>query len=314
MTNRMFRLQLMLAAATLLPAGASAANWGSNYFPNVALTTQDGKTVRFYDDLLKGKTVAIYLFYTSCHYSCPLETARVAQVQKILGDRVGRDIFFYSISIDPKKDTVAELKAYAERYQAGPGWTFLTGQPKDIELISRKLGLYIDPDPANKDGHTPSLLIGNEPTGQWMRNSALDNPKLLAVMIGQWLNSWKNHQPGRSYTEASKLNMPSKGQYVFTSKCAACHTLGDGDGLGPDLRNVTETRDRGWLARFIAAPDKLLAAGDPLAKALFAKYSQVRMPNLSLSAEEVDGLISFLDSYRAADRKLASAQNAATGR
>ena len=77
------------------------SRWGANYFPNIELTTQDGKTVHFYDDLIKGKIVAIDLIYTSCEYSCPLETARLAQVQKILGDRVGKDIFFYSITIDP---------------------------------------------------------------------------------------------------------------------------------------------------------------------------------------------------------------------
>src|SRR5258708_14847101 len=89
----------------------------------------------FYDDLIKGKVVAIDLIYTHCMDSCPLETARLAQVQKMLGDRVGRDIFFYSISIDPDNDTPEELKAYAEKYHAGPGWLFLTGKKEDVELI-----------------------------------------------------------------------------------------------------------------------------------------------------------------------------------
>jgi len=89
------------------------ARWGADYFPNVPLTTQDGTTVHFYDDLLKGKSVAINVIYTSCKDECPLETARLVQVQKILGGRVGKDIFFYSITIDPKQDTPKVLKAYA---------------------------------------------------------------------------------------------------------------------------------------------------------------------------------------------------------
>ena len=101
--------------------GADNARWGAGYFPNVTLTTQDGEQVRFYDDLVKGKIVAINLIYTTCKYACPLETARLAQVQKLLGDRMGRDVFFYSITIDPEHDTPAVLKAYAEKYQAGPG-------------------------------------------------------------------------------------------------------------------------------------------------------------------------------------------------
>src|SRR5262249_25427143 len=77
----------------------------NSHFPNVELITQDGKKVHFYDDLIKGKIVAIDLIYTNCEYACPLETARMAQVQKKLGNRVGQDIFFYSISIDPERDT-----------------------------------------------------------------------------------------------------------------------------------------------------------------------------------------------------------------
>ena len=129
-----------LLVATLLTVGprpaAADSRWGANYFPNLELTTQDGAKVHFYDDVLKGKIVAINLIYTHCQYSCPLETARLAQVQQILGDRVGKDIFFYSITLDPARDTPEVLKAYAEKYHAGPGWTFLTGKKEDIELIS----------------------------------------------------------------------------------------------------------------------------------------------------------------------------------
>src|SRR6478672_3045382 len=87
------------------PAAGQNSRWGANYFPNVTLTTQDGATVHFYDDLIKGKIVAINLIYTSCKFACPLETARLAQVQKLLGDQMGHGVFFYSITIDPEHDT-----------------------------------------------------------------------------------------------------------------------------------------------------------------------------------------------------------------
>src|SRR5919199_1102994 len=116
-------LAAVLTTASTVEAGrawaATGSRWGADYFPNVPLTTQDGKTVRLYDDLLKDKIVAIDLIYTHCKFSCPLETARLAQAQKLLGDRVGKDIFFYSISIDPKRDTPAALKAYAQKFHAG---------------------------------------------------------------------------------------------------------------------------------------------------------------------------------------------------
>ena len=216
------------------PTAADNARWGAGYFPNVTLTTQDGAQVKFYDDLVKGKIVAINLIYTTCKYACPLETARLTQVARLLGDRMGRDIFFYSITIDPDHDTPQVLKAYAEKYQIGPGWTFLTGNKDEIETISRKLGLYSEPDPSNPDGHTPMLVIGNEGTGQWMRNSAMDNPKFLSRTIGDWLNSWQTAEKAtKSYADMPAFNF-DRGEYTFRNHCAACHTIGKGDHFGPD--------------------------------------------------------------------------------
>lgn len=297
-------MTLKREALTQASPTAAGPRWGAGYFPNVPLTTQDGTTVHFYDDLLKGKLVAIDLIYTHCQDSCPLETARLVQVQKMLGDRVGKDIFFYSISIDPKRDTPAELKAYANKYHAGPGWLFLTGKEEDIELISKKLGLYSEPDPSNRDGHTPSLLIGNVPGGQWMKNSAVDNPRFLALMIGQFMDSYKNRktEPIKSYAEVTPLSV-SKGQYLFATRCAACHTIGHGDSVGPDLLGVTHQRERGWLSRFIATPDKVLAEKDPIATALYKKFNQVQMPNLRLAETDATILIDYLEAQTVSSHK-----------
>ena len=274
---------------------AADTRWGADYFPNVTLTTQDGASVRFYDDLLKGKTVAIDLIYTTCRYACPLETARLAQVQRLLGDRVGRDIFFYSITIDPEHDTPAVLRDYAGKYHVGPGWTFLTGNAADIEMISKKLGLYSAPNPDNPDGHTPTLIVGNEPSGQWMRNSALDNPAFLATTMSDWLDSWKDNaaKPLPSFADAPAITLDA-GAYSFTTHCAPCHTIGGGDAIGPDLRGVAASRDHAWLTRFIAAPEKVLAERDPIATRLFEQYGQRRMPNLSLTDSDVEAIVGYL--------------------
>ena len=268
---------------------------GPNYFPNVTLTTQDGRSVRFYDDLLKGKVVAINLIYTSCEYNCPLETARLAQVQKLLGDRMGKDVFFYSITIDPRHDTPAVLKAYAEQFSAGPGWLFLTGTQTDIDLISRKLGLYSPPNPSNKDGHTPLLLVGNEPTGEWLQNVATSHPSSLARIIGTWIGRWQNAAtpPLKSYADAPRAAPLDLGAFTWTRRCGACHTIGGTGTHAPDLLGVTDRRDRAWLTRFIMAPNEMRAAGDPAALALRAKY-QLQMPNLLLTNEEVQAVIGFV--------------------
>jgi protein SCO1 len=298
-----------LALASPTSLSAASARWGADYFPNVPLITQDGQTVRFYDDLLKDKIVAIDLVYTRCQFECPLETARMAQVQQLLGDRVGRDIFFYSISIDSEWDTPKILKAYAEKYHAGPGWQFLTGRREDVELISKKLGLYSDPK-RSRDGHTAALMIGNVASGQWMRNSATDNPRFLAVMIGDFLNSWRDHkaEPAKSYAEAPSL-VVGQGEYLFASRCAACHTLGGGDYIGPDLHGVTAVRDRAWLSRFIKTPDRMLAEKDATALTLMAKYKQVPMPNLLLGDGDVAALMAYLDAKSSGARRPGGSQN-----
>src|SRR5262252_3136631 len=262
--------------------------WGADYFPNAPLVTQDGKTVRFYDDLLKGKSVAVNVIYTRCKDECPLETARMVQLARIFGDRMGRDIHFYSISIDPEYDTPEVLKAYAEKYDAGPGWLFLTGKPEDIKLIAKKIGLSRGSDAANRDGHTASLMVGDVEAGQWMRNSAVDDPQFLSASIGTFLG-WRDVKSGRSYTEARPLNV-GQGEFLFGSRCSACHTIGQGEKIGPDLAGVTARRERNWLARYVQQPDRMLAEKDPIATALYEKYKNARMPNVSLGAADVEAV------------------------
>jgi protein SCO1/2 len=309
----LYQSRVLIASAVLFALLAARplqgqSRWGANYFPNVTLITQDGKQVKFYDDLLKGKIVAIYLFYTHCIDACPLETARMIQVQKILGDRAGKDIFFYGLSIDPKRDKPAALKAYAERYHiTSPAWTFLTGQKNDIDLVAKKLGLYFDPT-LNRDGHTVDVMFGNEPAGQWMKNSTVDNASFLARMISSVVGSSPIVKPQSSFAEAKPLVMTEQGHHLYVTQCAACHTIGHGDTLGPDLMDITRKRKRDWLARYIQVPDVMLQEGDPLATLLFKKYKEVIMPNLQVDEEGATLLINFIEhqSERERERKKAA--------
>jgi protein SCO1/2 len=303
---------LAVGAIGLASGSAHASNrWGEDYFPKVSLVTQNGEVVRFYDDLLKDKAVVINLIYTNCKDRCPLETARLRQVQRLLGDRVGTDIFFYSISIDPDHDTAEVLKAYADRFDTGPGWLFLTGSEDDIRLISKKLGLSSVNDSADRDGHLPSLMIGEASTGQWMRLSAVDDPRFLATKISTFLTGWNNSEAtGKSYSAARPIQGLDAGGYLFRTRCSACHTVGHGDGLGPDLLGVTRVRDRAWLARFIKTPEVMLAEKDPVAMELLTKFRGVRMPNLRLGDEDVETLIRYLETQTLA-REDVKKENAA---
>lgn len=155
------------------------------YFPNVSLTTQDGKVVRFYDDLIKNKVVVINAMYTVCTAICPSNTASLLNLQAALGPQVGKDIFIYSITLQPEIDDARALKAYAKKYGAQPGWTFLTGKRADIELLRRKLGFY-DSDPvadADISNHAGVFRIGNDRVGRWMMMPASAPTKQVVVSI-----------------------------------------------------------------------------------------------------------------------------------
>ena len=300
-----------LAAFAVLSVGAAAfatvalahGRLGQN--ANVPLVTQDGQEVHFYDDVIKGKTVAVNFIYTHCMFACPLETARMAQVQKKLGDRVGKDIFFYSISIDPDHDTPAVLKEYMQDFDIGPGWTFLTGKRADIDLLAYRLGLTDTPNitdvasgPGQEvDGHTPHLLMGNDLTNQWMRDSAGDNPSVIARFLSDLVgynSPAANPVTARGGGDGGSIKL-NAGQYLFAKQCAACHTIGQGDKIGPDLKDVTHRRDREWLERFICEPEKMREDGDSIAVALAQRYKVV-MPNLSISDHDAALLIDYLSA------------------
>jgi protein SCO1/2 len=166
------------------------------YFPNVILRTHQNKKVRFYDDLLKDKIVTINFMYSNCEGVCPGITANLLKVQKLLGDRMGRDIFMYSITLKPEHDTPKVLKQYAKMHAVGPGWLFLTGQPEDTELLRRKLG-FTDPDPArdkDKSNHIGNVRYGNEALQLWAACPGLADARWIAESIS-WVD-WPNKKKG----------------------------------------------------------------------------------------------------------------------
>jgi protein SCO1/2 len=155
------------------------------HLPDVPLVTQKGKTVRFYEDLVKDKKVVINFLYTHCQGICVPVTANLVRVQKLLGDRVGRDIFFYSITLKPEEDTPEALDQYAALHGVGRGWLFLTGTPDDIELLRRKLGFrYDDPvEDADRSNHTGMIRVGNEPYLRWSACPGMAAPAWIAKDI-----------------------------------------------------------------------------------------------------------------------------------
>lgn len=135
----------------------------ADHFPNVPLWTQHNQAVRFYDDLVRGKLVLINFMFTSCEDLCPKASRNLANVQRALGDRMGRDVFFISITVDPGRDTPAVIDRYAKQFEAGPGWMFVTGAARDIDLIRQRLTATDTDDTL----HSGMIIYGNDATGSW---------------------------------------------------------------------------------------------------------------------------------------------------
>jgi protein SCO1 len=151
------------------------------FLPNVTLLTQNGEKVRFYDDLIRDKTVLINFFFVECTDGlCPTAIATMRRVQDLLGERMGRDIFFLSITLEPKKDTPKILKEYSDNFNIKPGWSFLTGKPADVETLRRVRG-YVDPDPEkdkDRSYHLETASYGNDRLDRWgavSLNSSAEN-------------------------------------------------------------------------------------------------------------------------------------------
>ncbi len=159
------------------------------YFPNLLLTTHEGKKVRFYDDLIKDKIVLINFMYVKCDGICMPITMNLKRVQDLFGKRMGRDIFIYSFTLKPKEDTVASLRHYAHMHHVKPGWTFLTGSVADMELLRRKLG-YVDPDPEvdkDKSNHIGVIKYGNEPLQRWGGCPGMSKPAWIVKSVS-WVD------------------------------------------------------------------------------------------------------------------------------
>jgi cytochrome oxidase Cu insertion factor (SCO1/SenC/PrrC family) len=279
----------------LSPAlAAQGGPWGEGYFPNLPVVSQDGRTLKFYDEVIKGRIVVISFIYTRCTDICPLTTARLALVAERLGDAVGRDIFFVSMTVDPVNDTPQRMLAHANAFHAGAGWLFLTGRPEHIREINGKLGERM----RALNEHRNEIVLGNDATGEWARNSVMGDLDRLVMdvraMDPRWRETVRTPSPDPSSNTGYRMS-ERPGEALFKRLCAACHAVKVGAHVGPDLYGVVARRPRRWLTELIMSPKQMHARRDPAALALAAEYPGVRMPDLGLTENDAADLIAYLD-------------------
>ena len=166
-------------------SGEAAAE---KYFTDIQLVNQNGEKMRFYHDLLQGKTVIINSFFATCQGSCLPITRNLEKVQEALGDRLGKDARIISISVDPEVDTPPELKAFSKKFHARPGWYFLTGSKEDVAFVLKKLGQYVE----DKNDHFNIVIIGNERTGLWKKAFGLAKSEELIKVVDSVLDDKGN--------------------------------------------------------------------------------------------------------------------------
>lgn len=159
--------------------GQSAAQ---NYFSDVVLLNQDNEKMRLYSDLLKGKVVIINAFFATCPGSCLPMSRNLEKIQEALGERLSRDVHIISISVDPIVDTPSSLKQYAKKFHARPGWYFLTGDKKNVDLALKKLGQFVEIKDLN------IFIVGNERTGLWEKAFGLARSDELIKVVESVLN------------------------------------------------------------------------------------------------------------------------------
>ena len=157
---------------------------GKRYFTDVLLVNQNGEKMRFYSDLLQNKVVVINSFFATCKGSCLPLNRNLEKLQKALGDHMGKEVYFVSISVDPTVDTPANLKAYAKKLNAGPGWYFLTGDKENVDFALKKIGQFVD----DKNDHLNIFIIGNERTGLWKKAFGLAPDAELMKVVESVLN------------------------------------------------------------------------------------------------------------------------------
>jgi protein SCO1 len=168
-----------------------AASLGPDYYSNGVFTTHENKKVRFYDDLIRGKISIINFMFTQCDKYCPRSIACLTQLQDLLGDHLGRDMFMYSFSLKPDQDTPAELAAYAKRNKARPGWLFLTGNEYDLTTVRFKLFRLDDPlIDFSVDIHASMLRIINDNNSKWVSWVVPDPPRLIREAVS-WVEPTK---------------------------------------------------------------------------------------------------------------------------
>jgi len=157
--------------------------------PDMTLLTQDGDAMKLASEVMADRIVVVDFVYTTCTTVCPVLSAILSQVQREVGERLGKDVVLVSITVDPLRDSPARLKDYSDRLQARDGWYWLTGSKTDVDDVLRAMGAYTP----NFEDHPSMILVGDSGADTWSRYVGFPGAKLILNKIDE-LSTARNAQ------------------------------------------------------------------------------------------------------------------------
>lgn len=150
---------------------------------DLPLVDHEGNPALFRSALIGDRVVALNVMFTSCTTICPVTSAIFQQVQARLGERMGEEVYLISLSVDPARDTPQRLADYRARYDASPGWIWLTGARPDVSAVLTGLGAYT----AEPENHPIMVLVGDGRSNEWSRHFGMPRPDDVVAWLDEAL-------------------------------------------------------------------------------------------------------------------------------
>jgi protein SCO1/2 len=173
-------LVLTPLSVAMLSSAKGAAGAARDYFTDTILLDQNGRSHRFYSDLIAGRVVIMNVIFTSCRSSCPIIMGRLLELQDLLGPKRS-DVSILSISVDPVLDTPQTLHAYADSLQAKQGWYFLTGEKDAVDTVLGRIGNRS----SKPEEHSDTIVVGNDASGTWIKLTAAATTEDIAKAVAE---------------------------------------------------------------------------------------------------------------------------------
>ena len=172
------RALLIISFIISLPGYAQLVQ--SKSIANILVLNQDGSEQYFYEEMIKGKLVAINFIFTRCEMVCPISGFKFSQIRKVVSANPDIELELISVTTDAVYDTSDRLKAWADRFGSGPGWSQVTGDKLVIDGLLKSIEAFS----VDKLDHTTLILLVNDRLDQhkWVDgNSSVDSILIAAA-------------------------------------------------------------------------------------------------------------------------------------